>query len=250
MNFSRVFVAAAATITTVMVAAAAHADPVTATLSATYYQVAGNSGDQDFNIFNTPNVALGSTLGPDGLPVVTMPNPGINDVGTGNQITWWSPTLNSNVQFTANGTITLPYSSTMYAPNSTGTNDGTEFETAVFKGVFDLSSPSTVSFSLGSDDDTFIYVDGVLIGQNPGVHATTDVAFTSGTLGDGDHNIEVFYADRHQTGAELDLSLLSDGVTITAGVPEPATWAMMLVGIGGLGAMLRRRKDKMATRVA
>jgi hypothetical protein len=31
-----------------------------------------------------------------------------------------------------------------------------------------------------------------------------------------------------------------DGVSLTA-VPEPATWAMMLIGFGGLGAMIRRR---------
>jgi hypothetical protein len=29
-----------------------------------------------------------------------------------------------------------------------------------------------------------------------------------------------------------------------AGVPEPATWAMMLVGFGGLGAVLRRSRRK------
>ena len=57
----------------------------------------------------------------------------------------------------------------MYAPNSVGTNDANLFETAVFKGVFDLSSPEAVEFQLGSDDDSFIYVDGVLIGQNPGI---------------------------------------------------------------------------------
>lgn len=33
----------------------------------------------------------------------------------------------------------------------------------------------------------------------------------------------------------------SGTVTLTA-VPEPATWAMMLVGFGGLGALLRRRR--------
>ena len=37
---------------------------------------------------------------------------------------------------------------------------------------------------------------------------------------------------------------LLDGVTMNAvgGVPEPATWAMMILGIGGIGAMARRRR--------
>lgn len=34
--------------------------------------------------------------------------------------------------------------------------------------------------------------------------------------------------------------------TASAGVPEPATWAMMLVGFGGLGALLRRRRSEAA----
>ena len=57
---------------------------------------------------------------------------------------------------TGTGTITLPYGSNMYAPNSTGTNDGTYFETAVFKGAFTLSAPEAVEFALGSDDDSFV----------------------------------------------------------------------------------------------
>jgi hypothetical protein len=31
------------------------------------------------------------------------------------------------------------------------------------------------------------------------------------------------------------------------GVPEPATWAMMILGFGGAGAMIRRRKGRLAT---
>jgi hypothetical protein len=237
----------AAAVTLTAGSGAALADnPVTATLSATYFEVLGTSGDPDFNTSNTPNVALGSTLGPDGLPVVTSPA-GINDVGAGNQITWWSPTLNSNVTSTGTGTITLPFSSNMYAPNSTGTNDGTFFETAFFKGNFTLSSPEAVEFQLGSDDDSFIYVDGVLIGQNPGVHGVTNVDFTSAVLPAGLNSIEVFYADREQTGAFLSLNLETTGVVITppgGTVPEPSTWAMLLVGFAGLGFVGYRQTRK------
>jgi hypothetical protein len=221
--------------------------PVTATLSATYFEVPDGS-DPDFNTSSTPNVAAGSLLGPNGFPVVTSPF-GINDVGTDDQITWWSPTLNSNVTETGTGTISLPYASNMFAPNSTGNNDESFFETAYFKGNFTLSTPGTVTFQLGSDDDSFIYVDGVLIGQNPGVHGVTNVSFTSGVLPAGPNSIEVFYDDRQNTGAFLSLSLETSGVVITppSGVPEPSTWAMMLVGFAGLGfAGYRASRKKVA----
>jgi hypothetical protein len=236
---------AAVAAVTASLSGAAMAGPVSSTLSATYFEVRDGS-DPDFNVFNTPNVLNGSVLGPDGLPVATAPF-GVNDIGAGNQITWWSPTLNSHVVETGTGTITLPYASNMYAPDSLGGNDGTFFETAVFTGTFSLASNATVQFSLGSDDDSFIYVDNVLFGQNPGVHGVTNVAFTSPLLSAGSHNIEVFFADRQNTGAFLSLSLLSDDVVIAPGVPEPATWAMMLIGFGAIGFAMRGKKDRFST---
>ncbi|HEY8004531.1 MAG TPA: PEPxxWA-CTERM sorting domain-containing protein [Phenylobacterium sp.] len=49
-----------------------------------------------------------------------------------------------------------------------------------------------------------------------------------------------------------DLSLTYDYAprVAAAGVPEPATWTMMLVGFGGLGAMLRRQARARAARPA
>jgi hypothetical protein len=48
-------------------------------------------------------------------------------------------------------------------------------------------------------------------------------------------------------GATLPPFALLDGVSISQcppGVPEPATWAMMLLGLGGLGGALRARRQQ------
>jgi hypothetical protein len=39
-------------------------------------------------------------------------------------------------------------------------------------------------------------------------------------------------------------TVIGRGILHTPGVPEPAAWAMMLLGFGGLGAVLRRRRGQ------
>ncbi|MBN8808643.1 MAG: PEPxxWA-CTERM sorting domain-containing protein [Sphingomonas sp.] len=36
---------------------------------------------------------------------------------------------------------------------------------------------------------------------------------------------------------------LLDNVSLTAAVPEPASWALMIVGFGAMGYSLRRRRE-------
>jgi hypothetical protein len=223
----------------------AHAATVDATLSATYFQVKAGTGAPDFGGSGTPNVAAGSALGPHGMPVVSSSSPGVSLVDpTTHEIEWWSPALNAAVLPTGTGTIALPYASSMYPPNSTGGNDGAAWETAMFSGNFALGASGVVSFTLGSDDDSFIYVDGLLIGQNPGIHGVTTVEFDSPTLDPGAHTLNVFFADREQVGAYLSLNLLSTDVVITPGVPEPGSWALLLSGLGLVGLSKHRHKRK------
>jgi len=215
-------------------------------LGATYFSVPnGGAGtpDPDFqrDPFTTPIIAIGSGLGPNGMPIATG---GVSDIGPGSQLTWWSPTLNNNVTQTGTGFITLPYlNNAMFPPNNTGASDASAFETAIFKGDINLtgaaSALTAVSFHLTSDDDSLIYVDGKYIGGLPGVHATESTTITD-LLSASDHSLEIFYADRHTVGAVFGLSISPDSIMVSPG-PTPGVG---LLGLGFLvlaGAMTRMR---------
>jgi hypothetical protein len=49
----------------------------------------------------------------------------------------------------------------------------------------------------------------------------------------------------HGSPQEPAMSLLTD-VSLTSAVPEPATWAMMLVGLSAMGVVARRRRQVLA----
>ena len=53
------------------------------------------------------------------------------------------------------------------------------------------------------------------------------------------------------TGIRLDSSTNSFEIdNLAVAVPEPATWAMMILGFGGVGSLIRRRKHPAAPQVA
>ncbi len=98
------------------------------------------------------------------------------------------------------------------------------------------------SFTFSLVDGTTEVVTGAILAALPGMNAngsqnsfTTngrltfsfDSAITSVTMASGGNSLEI-----------------SDIAAIIAGtaVPEPATWAMMIVGFGGVGTLMRRRR--------
>ncbi|MFI4964812.1 MAG: PEPxxWA-CTERM sorting domain-containing protein [Caulobacterales bacterium] len=74
---------------------------------------------------------------------------------------------------------------------------------------------------------------------------TSGVNVTSGQT-EGLHSLSGLdtyrYFDFYETAEKGGENFLISSLSATSAVPEPATWAMMLLGFGGLGASLRRRR--------
>jgi hypothetical protein len=221
---------------------AARADAITID----YYQVPNNgSAGPDFGVCcssppaTLPNISLGSSL-LGGLPVTTTG--GAHDVqmvSPAGQILWWTPS--SVVTYEGTSTVGVPYANNlMFAPQGTGPNNITYFQTAVLLGTIH-GTGGDVQLSVTSDDDALVYVNGLYVGGNPGVHGATSTTLDLGILGGGQsESLEIFYADRARTDAVLDFSLT--GATVSP-VPEPSTWAMMIIGFMGLGFLAYRKKN-------
>jgi hypothetical protein len=230
---------------TALVAAAGAANA--ASFAVAYYEVPSNLGG-DFGICcSSPpatgvNLTVGDLLGPNERPVAGPGSTAVDVDPITHELLWWTP--GNGVTFTGNGFLPVPLALTnMFAPNNTGTNNSNFFETALLSGTF-TGSGSPASLTVQSDDDAYVYLDDHYIGGNPGVHGTQTVVLDIPAL-TGQHSLKVFYADRAQVAANLGLS--SVGLNTLSGTPEPATWGLMLVGFGGLGAMLRRRRSAALT---
>ena len=220
------------------------------TISVQYFQVPDGAG-LDFNICcssapsaTLPNVALGSSLS-DGLPVTTiggqydpvMVNPITPTTG---QILWWTPSGTTGITSEGTATVSMPFADNkFYAPTGAGPNNSNFFQTAILTGTI-LGTGADVKLTVSSDDDALVYLNGLFVGGNPGVHDVVTNTIDLGNVGP-DALLQVFYADRAQTGAVLDLTLT--GAAIAASVPEPSTWAMMVLGFFGVGFLAYRRKQ-------
>jgi PEP-CTERM motif len=119
---------------------------------------------------------------------------------------------------------------------SNGLNDDAFFLTAILSGTIH-GTGADVQLKVTSDDDALVYLNGKYVGGNPGLHDAQGGTLDFGNL-DGANSLMIFYADRARVGAVLDLDLT--GATVSA-VPEPSTWAMMLIGFAGIGFVVYRR---------
>ena len=86
-----------------------------------------------------------------------------------------------------------------------------------------------------------LFYNGTVSSDSP--YTSYTLSFRVGQAG----SLQTFF----NTGSADNIGPLLDNVSLSiAAVPEPATWAMMIGGIGAVGGTLRRRKAKVSVRFA
>lgn len=222
----------------------AHADTVT--LSAQYFTLSPADPDTHLNIDGPFYSVAKPTLGPNGMPLYNPSYGGqtFNDTNSVGELTYWmagGAFGNANLTATGTGTITVPYdNASLFPPNGTGAGNANGFQTAIFSGLINVPTAGPVDFSVGADDEAFVYLDGTIACNLGGIHAAYTGGCSSMSVGAGTHTLQIFYADLHTTQAELNFSITTPGVTGVT--PEPPSLLLLASALLGLGALQLRRQ--------
>jgi fibro-slime domain-containing protein len=151
-------------------------------------------------------------LGPDRLPIVTKfgrtysgSSGKISDVNAIGELMWYSAAdLRGGRREKIVTSDRLPFKFDAFYPDGKQGDGGANgFRVVHWSGTFTLAKTQSVGLNLGSDDDSWVFIDRTLVVDNGGIKPLADAPFTSAHLQAGRHELDVFYADRHGANASL-----------------------------------------------
>ena len=124
------------------------------------------------------------------------------------------------------------------------------FEGAGLQQGFDAAAGSTVrfdwqlstsAFNAGQADRAFVLVDGQqLLALGTAAAGVVSGQFSHSFASAGSHALAILVMDVNTTDGVSTLGV--SGFSVSA-VPEPGQWALVVTGLAGLGALLRRRRQ-------
>jgi hypothetical protein len=170
------------------------------------------------------------------------------------------------LDYTANNSGDTPYSAVLNLTASNTLNAAGGFDITAIGGFVDgdaitalVDNPSKPSASYSADGlfifDNNLYTSGAVpVLSNPGLLFTGASGHEYNLFSDDMANYELYQATpgytEHSYGTISLQETFEQGggplAHLTNPVPEPATWTMMILGFGGVGALLRQRRARPA----
>lgn len=150
---------------------------------------------------------------------------------------WWNPSYYYGTRVDSDADLQSNFSSSWF-PLYDGVNNESRYYFAVhWTGSFYVAAEQDYTYSMGSDDDSWLFIDDALVLDLGGVHGVTFADYTV-HLTQGWHDIDIFFAERHVVQSGFQLNFFSD-LEPKPAIPEPAT--MVLFGLGLVGGFAARR---------